>query len=490
MLKGFKALIFAFAAAIAICGSVSALQYYPQYWVKGNIVNNTGVAIPALTTFNVYFIDKIKGNYVTVNTDAGKLNYFIDILYTLDPFAAVASTYAMAIQNDPGTNLGTDPIDLPIDGTGLQTLDLPLTKGGGMNLPIDDGMVYHTVITKDTATKDIVLSFRTQGNVLAVNIYKLSGPGVEFSKTGKWTKVNVAPYVVDQPGQPIDTFWKESTNGGADVKVADGKNAYYRIVPFNVNDVADIFGVDKGGLAYNMRTVGKVDINVERNDTGTSFFSFSLPLIPQDKIVFSDVFPPDTFVAVDPALNLLDADQIREWDGTNWISYFKSKTTQTWKNANAVNTDAEVLFSNGYALRLQKTPAGAPKSFYVSTVGLVMPEGQYSSNQAYAGTKSLGLLGKSQFASFGDPYPKNDTFENTFNKNLGDLTPLVSQNKLESDQIRHWDYSTSTWVSSYFNGKNWLLVDTDKPSYPLSLGQGYVFRKADASAKKEFIWKY
>ena len=102
----------------------------------------------------------------------------------------------------------------------------------------DTGIVKDTVIFR--AANEIKLSW-DKGTAAAVDIWSISGPGVEFSKTVAWTKIlaNFAGAEFPDPN----------------VKVGDGKNAFYRVVPVNTAP-ADIHDP-----ALNSKTVGKVDVN-------------------------------------------------------------------------------------------------------------------------------------------------------------------------------------------------------------------------------------
>jgi hypothetical protein len=330
----------------------------------------------------------------------------------------------------------------------------------------------------------------TTGNE-QVDIYYFTGNG-----TGQYPDDFVQKIITNDslsappPGVTMDgsnAFLWPGQVGGGDPEI------YFKGCITGKADQSGPMGLD-GNIA-----VGKVDMLMKRKPNNISYNSFAINLLPEAGDTFDSMFPAYSFVAIDPTLNKLDADQIRAWDGTNWIAYFKSDTTQSWRSVMDPNEQATGQFAGGYVVRLQPANApGAVEEFSVTTVGKVLPAGIYQSDVSYAGhvsiTEPIGpLAGPLKYTSFGNPYPKLASFNDAFTINLvaGELTKATTGNKLLADQIRYWDGDSGNWFACYLASDNtWKLNANDEPAFDLMIGTGYFFRKADGSNKGEFIWKY
>lgn len=237
--------------------------------------------------------------------------------------------------------------------------------------------------------------------------------------------------------------------------------------------------------------VGKVNVLVERNDTQISFFSFSVPLVSQNKVDdFDAIFPIYKFVKVtDPNGNLLLGDQIREWDGSSWKSAVNYNDT-SWNITSDMGQKAKHTFGRGYVLRLQPVSNSPLKAFNITVVGSVLAT-TYQSDLAYGGTKSVGSLGGVKFSAFGNPFPKKASFNNAYVLNTTSLNGgTYGQNLLLADQVRAWDHTTGSWKSIYYDGSNWKKTDDNSVAFDYQMKKGYVFRRADGDTKGGFVWKY
>ena len=141
----------------------------------------------------------------------------------------------------------------------------------------DNGLIRSTRILKmaETLDSDIQIRFTAEATVTHANIYRLSGVGTEFSSNGgapdflNWKLVaqNI-PINRDASVDNGDTIWQEASPRVAGlensiVRVRDGNNAYYRVVPNSVADITSLFSEDPvSRRLYNSITISKVDINL------------------------------------------------------------------------------------------------------------------------------------------------------------------------------------------------------------------------------------
>jgi len=209
--------------------------------------------------------------------------------------------------------------------------------GGGVGADESDfGQINDTRIYRvgDAQGSDIEIRFRSMPAVSKANIFRASGTGLKMPPSSSYQLI-AQDVVIQAPGTASDTVWKDPS-----LKVGDGVNAYYRIVPNSVTSNSNIFG-QSGGISYNMRTAVKFDVSLAANKTDL----LTIPLVSTSSIgviefsnnIFGGMIDNGYLLCNDGGLKRLDCVN-KQWNSYSelipgkgfWlISYADTKLTFT-----------------------------------------------------------------------------------------------------------------------------------------------------------------
>jgi len=334
----------------------------------------------------------------------------------------------------------------------------------------DNGLIYNTKIVRlgDAAQSDIQISFRSTQETSA-NIFRLSGTASEFATTANVWKL-IAQNVPIPNTNVSDTIWTENTNKYAPagtivskVLVANGNNAYYRVVPAApLNITTNIFTFDAtSGFPYNARTVGKVDFNLGYlASLGERFNLNSTPL----KIATTNIAG---FFGKQLDIN---GTEIYSYDNQSGVAakaqFVSSATSSVWVYQGLPSGQSEMLMDRGlsYWIKLPSTV-----DIPVTLVGEVIQN--YSAN-LYNNSANTG------FNRIGDPYPASVDFMSA------GLTPTNHGKEI------YW-FNNTTKVTQKLQIANgiWVNAQSDQPVFNLQPGFGYWYR-LDSSSGVSVPWNF
>jgi len=247
---------------------------YPAgFWINGKLIQGNA---PTVEGYKVAFYNTTgtpSKNFAKCISDSDgnfRINAMADL--GLTPLQ-VAQYYIGVVQEggygvSEGDNLVTFNVANLSDG--YYNIDLKLLPGHGIPDPDDPGdigLIRQTEIKReaDQPNKGIILSWIYDPNLppgQKADIWRLMGINRPYSSVDVW----------EQGATNVDSPWTD--NFTTPMKVADGNNAYYRVVPTGTAQ-AKIFDV-----ANNARTVGKVDVSFPKGYT-----LFSSPLWTDDMTI-------------------------------------------------------------------------------------------------------------------------------------------------------------------------------------------------------------
>jgi hypothetical protein len=254
----------------------------------------------------------------------------------------------------------------------------------------DDGLIKNTRIER-TSDGKIKLYWQLNGAANA-DIWRMSGNSpTEFSNnTILYDRINSAPIVAPP----------EFEDAPSKVRVGDGKDAYYRVVPGGTLQ-ANIFNA-----ALNKRTVGKVDIHLGSayNFVGYPFNAATIDI--------------PTLIGI----QLREGDQVHWWDQAGQ-SYGLATKTASWPSPHTFNlADGLLVYLTGSGRTENLTLVGLVDNFITTGV-----------------SKSLG----SRYNLVGYPYP------------VVRLASDIGLSPQEGDQIHIWDWATQNFRMTTYVGGAW-----------------------------------
>jgi hypothetical protein len=309
--------------------------------------------------------------------------------------AWTGGTGAALAAADLGYSIGDAVIGRASNGTSILYIG-PLYGGGVKQAgpvitgdPDDNGLVQQTTIKRDgdNAGATITLTWVVAPGVSAVDIWRLAGAGAQFdpAATG-WAKVkaNVTAFT-----------WTDDVSGAV-LKVGDGINAYYRVVPTGTAQ-ADVFLP-----ANNARTVGKVDVDFPKGYT-----LFEAPVWTTDMTLSTAI-----------------GNQLDKTAGGDELYDF-SMNKATYADGSWVGTNVNFEHGRGYYLRILNT---AKKVTFVGLVALA----------------DVNLSLNPSYSMVGNPYP--------LIKEVSDIFTNVSVGEELYDKFANKKtYTADGWVGATYS---------------------------------------
>jgi hypothetical protein len=315
----------------------------PLYMVVGSVDRNgaPGAVDGRQVVFYQSYPTVVRATIGPTLNPSGR--YALNIFDNGDIRMESSNIYYVAVER-ASDNWGARPVAIQLSPEGWARVDLRLEEGVGPGISTeapDDGMINNTRIERMTDGRLKILWSYNDPGVTQADLFRYipAAPEMQFSvDTSQYLPINSSP-----------VSGTEFIDDPADIRVADGKCAYYRVVPAGVPP-ANIFGTDPAsGRAYNKRTAGKTDIRL-----GEEYNSLSYPF-------------NSAYISVTDLMGgqLSEGDQIHWWDGGAQTYRIITRLGSGWPAGHNFE------FGDGYFIYIVPSETSTPRSVNLTLVGVV-----------------------------------------------------------------------------------------------------------------------